>query len=136
TYWIAWSCLLATGSVEVCLNLWVADVLRVHSHASTGTATAALSAVVGGMCVGRFVGTRVLLRSPAPQALLGALAVSAAGFALFWLAPMPWLAVVGLVVLGLGNALHFPSGIALVVAHSGGQPDLAVSRSAYASSFA
>jgi predicted MFS family arabinose efflux permease len=136
TYWIAWCCLLATGSVEVCLNLWVADVLRVHSHASAGTATAALSAIVGGMCVGRFVGTRILLRVPTPQALLGALVVSAAGFAVFWLAPVPWLAVVGLVVLGLGNALHFPSGIALVVAHSGGQPDLAVSRSAYASSFA
>src|SRR2546423_12004502 len=44
-----------------------------------------------------------------------AVAVSAAGFALFWLAPVPWLAVVGLVVLGLGDSVHFPLGIALVV---------------------
>jgi len=40
-------------------------------------------------------------------------------------------AVAGLVVLGLGNAVPFPSGIALAVAHSGGQPDLAVSRASY-----
>jgi predicted MFS family arabinose efflux permease len=135
-YWIAWCCLLCTGSVEVCLNLWVADVVRVHSHASVGTATAALSAVVGGMCVGRFVGSRLLLRWPPAPTLLGAVAVSAAGFALFWLAPVPWLAMVGLVVLGLGNAIHFPAGVTLAVAHSGGQSDLAVSRTAYASSVA
>src|SRR2546423_14481198 len=65
-----------------------------------------------------------------------AVAVGAAGFALFWLAPVPWLAVVGLVVLGLGDSVHFPLGIALVVAHSDGQPDLAVSRSSYAASLA
>jgi MFS family permease len=136
TYWIAWCCLLCTGAVELSLNLWVADIVRVDAHASPGVATAALSAVIGGMCLGRAVGTRVLLRVAPPVALLGALAVSAAGFAVFWLAPVPWLAFVGLVVLGLGNALHFPSGIALAVAHSGGQPDLAVSRVSYASGVA
>jgi cyanate permease len=68
--------------------------------------------------------------------LLGAITLSALGFAVFWLAPVPWLAVVGLVVLGLGDSMHFPLGIALVVAHSGGQPDLAVSRSSYAAALA
>ncbi len=130
-YWLAWCCLLCTGSVEVCLNLWVADVMHSHSHASAGAATAALSAVVGGMCAGRFACSRLLLRWSTPRVLLGALAVSAAGFAVFWLAPVPWVAVAGLVVLGLGNAVPFPSGIALAVAHSGGQPDLAVSRASY-----
>jgi predicted MFS family arabinose efflux permease len=129
---IAWWCVLATGSVEVSLNLWVADVLRVHSHASTDLATAALSAVVAGMCLGRLAGGRILLRWPPPQALLGALSVSALGFAVFWLAPVSWLAFVGLVILGLGNSLHFPLGVALAVAHSGGQPDLAMARLTYA----
>jgi predicted MFS family arabinose efflux permease len=136
TYWLAWWCLLCTASVEVCLNLWVADVLRAHSGASEGAATAALSAVVGGMCLGRLVGSRLLLRWAAPRVLLGAIGISAAGFALFWLAPVPWLAVAGLVVLGLGDSVHFPLGIALVVAHSGGQPDRAVARSSYAAALA
>ncbi len=133
---IAWWCVLATGSVEVCLNLWVADVLQVHSHASAGLATAALSAVVAGMCLGRLAGGRILLRWPAPQALLGALTVSAVGFVVFWFAPVPWLAFAGLVILGLGNSLHFPLGVALAVAHSGGQPDLAMARLTYSAGLA
>jgi predicted MFS family arabinose efflux permease len=135
-YRLAWCLLLCTASVEVCLNLWVADVMRTHSHASVGAATASLSAVVGGMCLGRLAGSRLLLRRPAPRVLLGALAVSAAGFAVFWLAPVAWLAVAGLILLGLGDSVHFPLAIALVVANSGGQPDLAVSRSTYAAALA
>lgn len=136
TFRIAWWCVLATGSVEVSLNLWVADVLRVHSHASAGLATAALSAVVAGMCLGRLAGGRILLRWSPPQALLGALSVSALGFAVFWFAPVPWLAFLGLVILGLGNALHFPLGVALAVAHSGGQADLAMARLTYSAGLA
>jgi len=136
TFRIAWWCVLATGSVEVSLNLWVADVLRVHSHASAGLATAALSAVVAGRCLGRRAGGRILMRWSPPQALLGALSVSALGFAVFWFAPVPWLAFLGLVILGLGNALHFPLGVALAVAHSGGQADLAMARLTYSAGLA
>ena len=132
SYWLAWCCLIATGSVEVCLNLWVADVLRTHSHTSVGLATAAVSIVIAGMVVGRAAGGRVLLRWPATRVLLAALAVSMVGFAVFWSAPVPWLAIVGLVLLGVGNGTHFPIGMALCVVHSGGQPDLGVSRATYA----
>jgi cyanate permease len=60
------------------------------------------------------------------------LVVSAAGFTVFWLATTAWLAILGLLVCGLGNALHYPLAIALAVEHSNGQPDLAAARSAYA----
>jgi len=132
SYWLAWTSLVATGSVELCLNLWVADVLRTHAGVAPGTATAAVSAIIGGMFVGRVVGGRLVLRYQPAAVLIGALGVSAAGFALFWLASAPWLAMVGLAVCGLGNAVHFPLGIALAVAHSGGQPELALSRTTYA----
>jgi fucose permease len=131
-YWLAWGSLLATGSIEVSINLWIGDVLRVHAGASPGTATAALSAIVGGMFVGRLIGVRLLLHFAAPKVLLAALGVSAAGFTLFWLATAPWLAMAGLLVCGLGNALHYPLGVAIAVDHSGGQPDLAAARTAYA----
>src|SRR5206468_8088835 len=108
TYRRAWALLVCTGSVEVCLNLWVADVLRTHTGATPGLATAALSAIVAGMCVGRVVGGRLVLRAPVTRVLLGAFGVSAVGFAVFWLSSVPWLAVAGLVVLGLGNSMHFP----------------------------
>ena len=131
-YWLAWTSMVATGSVEVCLNLWAGDELRSHAHVSPGVATAALSAIIAGMFLGRLVGVRLLLRLAPPRVLLGALAVSAAGFTMFWLATTAWLAIAGLLVCGLGNALHYPLAVALAVDHSDGQPDLAAARSAYA----
>jgi len=131
-YWLAWTSMVATGSVEVCLNLWAGDELRSHASVSPGVATAALSAIIGGMFVGRLFGTRLLLRFAAPRVLLGALALSAAGFTVFWVATTAWLAIVGLLVCGLGNALHYPLAIAIAIDHSAGQPDLAAARGGYA----
>lgn len=131
-YWLAWVSIFATGSVEVCVNLWGADVLRVHAGVAPGVATAALSAMVAGLFVGRVVGGRLLLRYPATRVLLGALGLSAVGFAVFWVATVPWLAFTGLVICGLGVAMHYPLGIGLAVTHSAGQPDLAAARASYA----
>jgi fucose permease len=131
-YWLAWISMLATGSAEVCLNLWAGDELRARAGVSPGVATAALSAIIGGMFLGRLFGAPLVLRLPAYRVLLGALAVSTAGFSVFWLATTPWLAVAGLFVCGLGNALHYPLAIAIAIDHSGGQPDLAAARSGYA----
>jgi fucose permease len=132
SYWLVWASIVATGSVEVCLNLWLADVLRSHAHVSPGGATAAVSAVVAGMCVGRLAGGRLTLRLAGTTVMLGALTLSAVGFTVFWLATAPLLALIGLVVTGLGNALHYPLAMSLAVEHSGGQPDLAAARTSYA----
>jgi MFS family permease len=129
---LAFVSIFATGSVEICLSLWAADVLRTRAHVSPSLATAALSAILAGMLAGRLAGGPLVLRFRQTRVLLGALAVSAGGFAVFWLATAPWLALVGLVLCGLGNSLHYPLGIALAVAHSDGQPDLAAARAAYA----
>jgi MFS family permease len=129
---LAFASLFATCSVEVCLNLWAADLLRIRTHVSPGLATAALSAILAGMFVGRLAGGRLVLRRRPTRVLLGALVLSAAGFTVFWLATAPWLGIVGLALCGLGNATHYPLGIALAVASSAGQADLAAARAAYA----
>ncbi|NJC63472.1 MFS transporter [Planosporangium flavigriseum] len=131
-FWLVWVSILATGSVEVCLNLWVADALRTHAQVSPAGATAAVSAIIGGMFVGRLVGSRFVLRLPTISVMFAALSLSGVGFAVFWVATVPWLALFGLVVVGLGNALHYPLSMALAVSHSAGQPDLAVARTSYA----
>jgi hypothetical protein len=41
------------GSVEVSVNLWSADLLRERAGMDPGHAAAAVSAVVGGMFLGR-----------------------------------------------------------------------------------
>lgn len=131
-YWLAATSLFATGSVEVCLTLWGSDVLRAHAGVSPGVATAAVSTMIAGMVAGRVVGGRLLLRFRPTRMLLAALGVSGAGFALFWSATVPWLAMSGLFVCGLGVGLHYPLGIGLALAHSDGQPDLAAARASFA----
>ncbi|MGY0003361.1 MFS transporter [Micromonospora sp. I033] len=130
-YWIAWVLMAVTGSIEVCLSLWTADVLRTHAGLSAGGASAAVAAIVCGMFAGRLAGGRLALRWRPVPLLLAALTVSLAGFALFWSAPVGWLAVTGLVVLGLGNALHYPLAISIALAVAGPAADKAAGWSSY-----
>jgi MFS family permease len=130
-YWIAWSLMCFTGSVEVCVNLWSSDLLRADTGISSGAAATAVSGIIGGMAVGRVIGGRVALRVAAPRLLIAMFGVSLAGFALFWLASASALAVTGLVVMGLGNGMHYPLGIGMALGVSGGRPDQAAARASY-----
>ncbi|MEU1685650.1 MFS transporter [Micromonospora sp. NPDC005707] len=130
-YWIAWVLMSVTGSIEVCLSLWTADVLRTHAGLTAGGASAAVAAIVCGMFAGRLAGGRLALRWPPVPLLLAALTVSLTGFALFWSAPVDWLAVTGLVVLGLGNALHYPLAISIALAAAGPAADKAAGWASY-----
>ncbi|HEX2356754.1 MAG TPA: MFS transporter [Micromonosporaceae bacterium] len=130
-YWIAWTLMGVTGSVEVCLSLWAAAVLRDHAGLSPGAAAAGVASIVSGMFLGRLAGGRFALRLAPVPLLLAALGVSAVGFAVFWLATAGWLAIAGLVVVGLGNAMHYPLAISLAMAASGGQNDRAAGYASY-----
>ncbi len=132
SYWLAWAMLSATGSVEVCLSLWAADVLRTHANMSPGAASATVAAIVGGMFAGRMVGSALARRVAAVPLLLGALGISVVGFAIFWLSPVAWVAAVGLMVLGVGNAMHYPLGVSMALAVADGQRDRASAYSMYA----
>ncbi|MFI9331133.1 MFS transporter [Kitasatospora sp. NPDC052868] len=125
--------IVAVAGVEVCLTQWQSDYLREHAGVSAAGATAAGSALVVGIFVGRLFGARFTLRFPAPTVLLGSLGVSAVGFALFWASTNPAIAVTGLVVCGLGMALQFPLAIVLVLATATNGVDAASSRMGYAS---
>jgi len=130
-YWLAFTVMSLCGSVEVSVNLWAADLLRAQAGLSPANAAAAISAVVAGMFIGRVGGGRLALRYSPTGLLLVALAVSAIGFGVFWVATAPVLGLVGLVVAGLGNGLHFPLAISLALQASDGRPDLATARAAY-----
>jgi MFS family permease len=132
TYWLAWSLLGVVGSIEVCLSMWAAAVLRDHAGLSPGAAAAGVASVVGGMFLGRLAGGWVALRVRPVPLLLAALAVSGIGFTAFWLATAGWLALAGLIVVGVGNAMHYPLAVSLAMATSGGQTDRAAGYSNYA----
>ncbi|SDY01080.1 Fucose permease [Micromonospora pattaloongensis] len=131
SYWIAWALMGVTGSIEVCLSLWTADVLRSHAGMTPGAASATVASIVAGMFLGRVVGGRIALRVAPIPLLLGALAVSTVGFAVFWAATAGWLAVTGLVIVGFGNAMHYPLAISIALAVAGDQADRAAGYSSY-----
>lgn len=131
-YWLAWACIIAVGSVEMCLTLWVPDQLRERTGLAPGPAAAGVSAILAGMVIGRIAGGRIAARLRTEPLLCAALAFAAGGFTVFWLATTPELAMTGLFCCGLGMSLHFPLSVTLSTKYSAGQPDLAMSRNAYA----
>lgn len=130
-YWLAWGMMTVTGAVEVVLSMWTAEVLRGQVGLSAGAATAVMSAMVGGMFAGRLAGARIALRMSSIPLYFGALALSLAGFTVFWSAGSAVVAVAGLIVVGLGNAMHYPLAISLAVAAAPGQADRAAGVASY-----
>ncbi|WP_327121115.1 MFS transporter [Nocardia sp. NBC_01730] len=134
-YWLAWTCLLATGSVEAGLMLWSPEQLRIHTGMAADMAAIGVSAVLGGMLVGRLAGGWVVARIPTAPLMFAALTIAAAGFAVFWSTADPEIAMAGLICCGLGISLHFPLGVALTMKTSNQQPELAMSRNSYGIAF-
>ncbi|HCT77189.1 MAG TPA: MFS transporter [Micromonosporaceae bacterium] len=115
-YWLAWTMMVMTGAVEITLSLWTAIVLREELAFSPAAASAAVSAIVGGMLVGRTLGARLALRMGAVPLYFGALVLSFVGFTLFWMSGNAIGAIAGLLLVGLGNAMHYPLAIAIALA--------------------
>lgn len=116
---------LALGvGVEFSTTFWAGDLLQVRLGAAPGTAAAAVTGFVAGMAVGRLLAGRLALRFSPARLLLAGLLTAGAGWLVLWTAPAVPAAVVGLVVAGGGVALLFPLSVSLVMAASGGRPDL------------
>ncbi len=124
-YWLVWVVVLCCIAVEFCLTFWAADGLRDRTGASSAAATAGVTAVVGGMFLGRLGGGRIALRYAPSTLLLVSVGVALAGFAAFWTSTTPVPALAGLVAVGVGIAVQYPLGTVLAVAASGGRPDRA-----------
>jgi Arabinose efflux permease len=127
-YWIGWGVVTAGIAVEFCMTLWAADILRARFDLSAAVASAGVTAVVAGMCIGRVVGGRLALRIAVDRLLYYALTVCAIGFTAFWLTTWAPLAIAGLLVSGLGIALIYPLGLSRAIDASDGRPDLATAR--------
>jgi fucose permease len=127
-YWAAWLVIVLCVAVEFCLTIWSADLLVQRAGLTAGAATAGVTALVGGMTLGRLAGSPLSRRALADRLLLAALAVTAGGFAGFWLARTPAPALCGLLVVGIGVGLLVPLGITRAIAASGGRGDRATAR--------
>jgi len=127
SYWLL-AALVATGmAVEFCVIYFGAELLSA-TGLSTAQAATAMSAFYLGILAGRVGGTWLTRRAGRDIPLLWAsLAVTAAGFLVFWLAGPPSLAITGLFVCGLGVASLYPLSVAIALAAAPGNGDTAQS---------
>jgi MFS family permease len=116
-------------AIEFCLIYFGPQAL-LGTGLSAAAAGTALSSNYLGILIGRLLGARLTRRPGRSVALLYAsLAVTAAGFAMFWLTGRPVLAVLGLFVCGLGIANLYPLALALTLDAADGREDRANARS-------
>jgi fucose permease len=116
--------LVALGvAVEFCLVYFGAELLT-SAGLRTSSAAAAMSLFYLGILAGR-VGGAWLTRRPGRgvPVLWASLAVTAAGFGVFWLSGRPAVMVAGLFACGAGVANLYPLSLAitLAAAHAGGE---------------
>jgi fucose permease len=124
-YWFFWTALIAAIAVENATTFWVADLVGQRTGAGPGIATAALAGLVAGMALMRFMLTALLRRASAETLLVGGFLFASVGWLVVWTATSTAVALVGLVVAGLGYGAQYPLAITLVLRASDGRPDQA-----------
>jgi len=107
-YWIYWSALVLVVSIEFCMVFWSADYFQVVLGMEKASAAQAVSLFLAGMVIGRFVNSRVVRRFSSHRVVIGSLLIAAVGFMVYWLARVPFVAIVGVAVTGLGVAGLYP----------------------------
>jgi fucose permease len=128
-FWLAMIALFAAVSTEFAITFWGSTLIREQTGVSAGTATAAVSVVVAGIAIGRTVGSWLTARLGPHRMLLGGFGLALVGFGILWSATVLAVAVVGLLVAGLGLATLFPLILDRGIQLSDGHPDIAMSRS-------
>ena len=127
-YWWAWAVLVTLIGVEFSFTVWGPTLVAERTGVTVGAATGTLTVLILGLALGRAIGSRLALRFGAGLLLLGAIVLTAVGWALVWTSTTLTQAVLGLAVSGLGMALHFPLGVSRSLEASAGKPDLASGR--------
>ncbi|MBO3085882.1 MFS transporter [Cellulomonas fengjieae] len=115
--------LVAAVSLEFATTYWATGLVIEQTGAGPGIAAATTAGLVAGMSAIRFVVGPLSLRV-APFALLAvAFLVAIGGWAILWTATSPTVAIVGLVVAGIGYGAQYPLAISLLLATAPGRAD-------------
>jgi fucose permease len=127
-FWCYWTLLAMSVAVEFASLLWAPAYLERVLGLEAGAAAVAAAAFFAGMLIGRVAGAGLFRIVPIRRLFLAAVLTLFAGFALYWGASMPAIAVAGLFVVGLGTALLFPLALSFAIAAAGPAAERAAAR--------
>lgn len=125
TFWIALVVFTCSAGLEFSLTFWGSDLVRERAGLGEAAAAAAIATIVGGLAIGRVVGSQVVARFDSETVLSNSFALSVVGFAIAWVSTVPVVMLGGLLVTGLGMGLQSPLGIGRAVRAAGPQVDRA-----------
>lgn len=122
-FWTVWAAMAAVLGIEFATAMWAPVWLAAHTDIAPALATASPTFMLLGLFVGRLAVSRLAARFSVDALLLCSVAMSVAGFAVFWSSPSWIVALAGLFVTGLGIAGQFPLSLARLIAVSDDRPD-------------
>lgn len=125
TFWIALVVFTCSAGLEFSLTFWGSDLVRERAGLGEAAAAAAIATIVGGLAIGRVVGSQVVARFDSETVLSNSFALSVVGFAIAWVSTVPAVMLGALLVTGLGMGLQSPLGIERAVRAAGAQVDRA-----------
>ena len=114
-FWFYWFTLVLAVAVEFCMIFWCADYLEIELNIPRSDAVKAVSLFLGGMIIGRWIGSRILQAQPARRVILVSNLLAMGGFLLFWTARQPIAGLTGLALTGLGVASLYPAILATAI---------------------
>jgi len=130
--WCFLVCMVAAVAMEFATTYWATSLVIDQTDAGAGIAAATTAGLVFGMSVIRFVVGPLSLRIAPALLLAVAFAVAIGGWTILWTATTPAVAMIGLVVSGLGYGAQYPLSVALLLATAPHRPDATQARATLA----
>jgi predicted MFS family arabinose efflux permease len=127
-FWAYTAVLFFSVAVEWCIAFWGADFLTRSAGLEKSLAAGAMSAFYVAMVVGRMTGSLLARRYAAPVMLFAALGFVSAVLPVYWLAGNPIVALIALMLVGLGVANVFPFTYTAALETAPGRAELVTAR--------
>lgn len=135
-YWCFWSLLALAVATEFCFIVWGASFLEHITKLDRESAVLGSTAFPIGMVLGRLIGLPILKRTGAQRLAMLSLLLALIGFGVFWMSSFASMAIIGLLIAGLGTANLFATGMAMALNAAGPAMKKGAERSSIASGLA
>jgi fucose permease len=132
-FWVYWTTLVLSVSVEFCMIYWGADYLENVLGMVKANAAQSVSLFLAAMILGRWAGSRLVQRFSTRSVVVISILIASVGFLVFWRAENVLVGLIGLFITGLGVANLYPLILSLTIGAANGNTVQASARTTLAS---